>query len=77
MAVDIFETRTLFGAINEGRFGARAYFRDRFFNRIKTFVTENIDFDLKDAQGRKAGSVRQSPHRRAGREPLGLQDRFV
>lgn len=53
MAIDIFETRTLFGAINEGRFGARAYFRDRFFNRIKTFVTENIDFDLKDAQGRK------------------------
>lgn len=53
MPIDIFETRTLFGAINEGRFGARAYFRDRFFNRIKTFVTENIDFDLKDAQGRK------------------------
>lgn len=53
MAVDIFETRTLFGAINEGRFGARAYFRDRFFNRIKEFDTETIDFDLKDAQGRK------------------------
>ena len=53
MPINIFETRTLFGAINEGRFGARAYFRDRFFNRIKTFVTENIDFDLKDAQGRK------------------------
>lgn len=53
MAVDIFETRTLYGAINEGRFGARSYFRDRFFNRIKTFVTETIDFDLKDAEGRK------------------------
>jgi len=53
MPINIFETRTLFGAINKGRFGARSYFRDRFFNRIKTFVTENIDFDLKDAQGRK------------------------
>ncbi|MGN0885796.1 MAG: major capsid protein [Candidatus Spyradenecus sp.] len=53
MAIDMFDTRTMLGVIEEGKNETRAFFRDRFFTNRPTFTTTTIDVDVIGLGGRK------------------------
>ena len=56
MTIGIYDTRTMMQAIERMK-PARTFLRDTFFNRVETFVTENIDVDFKKGKRKMAPFV--------------------
>lgn len=54
--INIYETRTMMAAIEKMK-PVRTFFRDTFFNRSETYVTENIDVDFKKGKRKMAPFV--------------------
>jgi len=56
MGIELYDTRTMMQAIERMK-PARTFLRDTFFNRVETFVTENIDVDFKKGKRKMAPFV--------------------
>lgn len=46
MAIDMFDTRTMLGIVNEGETANTTFLRDRYFTHRPTFNTTKIDIDV-------------------------------
>lgn len=53
MAVDLFNTRTMYEMVREGFTSNHAWLRDRFFANRPTFVTKTVEFDVVGRGNRK------------------------
>lgn len=53
MALDIFSTRTMMGAIEEGNLKTNTFLRDRYFSNHKSYDTAKIDVDIIGLGNRK------------------------
>jgi hypothetical protein len=51
--MNIFDTRTMLGMVNQADFTPTTFLRDRYFATVRTFDTAKVDVDIVDASGRK------------------------
>lgn len=51
--MNLFDTRTMLGMVQEAEFKPSSFLRDRFFSNVRAFDTAKIDVDIVGAGGRK------------------------